>query len=477
MCHAAAGLMPMPKEPQAGIGPRSSFKDLDGLSRDLGNGLLFDESTADITLRVQDEKLYAHRAILGSRSPVFKAMFYGSMKERSQDEVEVIPFMPTTMRLLLRFIYTGHAECVKLEEMVPLMACADHYGVTTLREAIASHLSDSVCPETACTVLALARTYQQDDVAEQYLSFIMTHAQQVTKTEGFLFLDKAVLLKILDADEVRIDEIDLFKALVRWYRHWSRDPEVQPEEMQADCLFGSIRYGQMTGQQLVNEVRPLVGKIVPRDLYVRALEQVAAPEMNAFDDHQRKQGVRRQPPIGSIQISDPQYLHVNSTVVRKIGPAGWNCTAVIEPSTQRTCFTVDRLVDNNNGVGIAIFDPDRNALRGTTAPAGVGLGIINNGAIGGFPNPNQWGADCIVGIYGTGCFFGIITDHVLRWHEGITVEVTMMTKNNQLQVTFSAEGLGGDKISAEGPLSVPQGVKLAVALYSPDDKVSIESVW
>merc|ERR1712232_1425731 len=193
-------------------------------------------------------------------------------------------------------------------------------------------------------------------------------------------------------------------------------------------------------------------------------EQVAAPGITASDEVQRKQCSRRKPPIGSIQISDPALLHVQSTTVRKVGPAGWNCTAVIEPSTSRTRFTIEHLADTQNGIGVAIFDPERNSLRGGSC---------------GFPNPNQWGADCIVGIYGTGCFFGIITDHVLRWHAGLVVEVTIKPAlGGPLYVTFSAEGMEGEKIVAEGILAMPAGVvKLAVALYSPEDKVSVESVW
>merc|ERR1712113_768603 len=133
----------------------------------------------------------------------------------------------------------------------------------------------------------------------------------------------------------------------------------------------------------------------------------------------------------------------------------------IEPSTTRSKFTVEYLADAQNGIGVAIFDPERNALKE------------------GFPNPNQWGADCLVGIYGTGRFFGIITDHVLRWHAGLVVEVAIKpAPGGPLYVTFSAEGLEGEKIVAEGILAMPAGVvKLAVALYSPEDKVSVESVW
>mmetsp|Transcript_59909 Transcript_59909/g.131476 ORF Transcript_59909/g.131476 Transcript_59909/m.131476 type:complete len:457 (-) Transcript_59909:45-1415(-) len=447
----------------------STFRDVEGLSQDLGEGLLFDEVTSDLVLRVQGELLPVHRALLAARSPVFRAMFFGApMKESGAAEVEVSTFAASTMRLLLRFIYTGSTDDTRLEDMVPLMACADHYGVHALRDSIGDHLQDSISPETACTVLALARTYKQDRINDRYMCFILQHAQRVVKTDGFLHLAVHDLVKVLQADEARIEEIDLFKALVRWYLHWAKEPEVRPDEMQAERLFASIRYGQMTGQQLVTEVKPLAGDIVPSDLYVRALEQVAAPGISQnFPEAYVKQSTRRQPPIGNIMTSDPSFLFVENTSIRKVGSCGWKETAVIDTSTTRTQFKVDSLGDPATGVGLAIFSPERNALRGGSH---------------GFPNPNQWGADCIAGIYGTGVFFGINPPdvHILNWRAGLVIEVMLVRSgapDNSLHVTFTAQGAEGEEVCAKGVLTEPTVVKLALALYSPDDQVTIESMW
>lgn len=449
----------------------ATFKDLSGLSADLAGKLLLDDVTGDVVLQVHGERLSAHRAILAARSPMFHAMFFGQMRESAAEEVEVNTFAPATMKLLLRFVYSGSVEDVRLEDMVPLMACADHYGVSALTDAISRHLQDSISPETACVVLALARTYKQESIVERYLSFILTHAQQVMKTEGFLDLDVSVLTKVLEADDARIEEIDLFKALVRWYRHWAKEPQAAANERQAEKLFGSVRYGQMTGRQLVVEVKPLAGDIVPHDLYVQALELVAAPEVLPTGDSSNRQRARRQPPIGTIQTSDPIHLAVQSTTVRKIGPVGWNCTAVVEPSTPCTRFIVERLADPQNGVGIAIFDPERVALRGSTS---------------GYPNPNQWGAECLVGLYGTGVFFGIITEQPVRWHTGLLVEVSMHITQSPgggflLRAVFTAQGSDGERMTAEGTQKLTTEtsptLKLAIALFSPEDSVVIESAW
>ena len=52
--------------------------------------LLFDETTSDVKLTFDDgSSLFAHRAILASRSPVLKNLLFGSMRESGQPTVKL----------------------------------------------------------------------------------------------------------------------------------------------------------------------------------------------------------------------------------------------------------------------------------------------------------------------------------------------------------------------------------------------------
>ena len=112
-------------------------------------------------------------------------------------------------------------------------------------------------------------------------------------------------------------------------------------------LFDAVRYGLMTGSQLVTHVRPFVDGVVSRDLYVQAVEQVAAPEVECVDQGPSKRSCLRLPPLDVIRVSDTTLLEAQTTspqkaTLRKTSSTGWDCTAVVKPRTTRTRFVAGR---------------------------------------------------------------------------------------------------------------------------------------
>jgi len=299
-----------------------NFSDTNALSKDY-SALLESEQTSDVSLLLacsQHEpmedggkakgkktknnqiRLPAHKAILAARSPVFMAMLFGPMKESQLKEVVVgSEFAAETMMQLLRFIYTGTVDNVSMEQLVPLLACADHFQVESLDKQLLSYLERNVTPKNACTILSFAKYYKQEKVIELYTRFVHLHAPKVLKTESFLSLDFDILLILLQSSETRASEIDLWRGAVKWHDH--QNPPPKPDKVEK--LFSAIRYDQISGPQLVEDVRPKM-HLVPKDLYVKALEKVAAPDsVSSYPSLGR-----RMPPIGSLRVNDPNLLEV-----------------------------------------------------------------------------------------------------------------------------------------------------------------------
>mmetsp|Transcript_124132 Transcript_124132/g.356542 ORF Transcript_124132/g.356542 Transcript_124132/m.356542 type:complete len:447 (-) Transcript_124132:140-1480(-) len=429
-----------------------------GLSRDFGQALLFDEATSDVKFSVHGEIIPAHRAILAARSQVFKSMLFGSMKEGTANEVELNSFPTQTTRQLIRFIYTGKVQEVLLEDTVPLMACADFFGLAELRKKVDSLLPRST--ETACSIYAQACKHTQSKLQEEYLGIILEHAQEALLADEFLHLDAEAVFRISESDDARIHEIDLFRALVRWYRHWANHSEerMRPDKVQRERLFASIRYTEIVPEELFQDVLPLVGEMLPSDFYTRALQQVTERKRATDAGFAWERSVRRKPPLAKIEAGHLYKLDQNRVLNRdcwyldKTPPPA---VTIIGPSTMRTRL---QIMTATSGMRLGIFHPRSSDLQ----------------VRGKEYSDNEWKLVCLAGVLSTGELFGFSGEQKLTWRSGITIDVCIynMQVKGMAQLILTATPVGVDAV-----LQVPAGVKIAVEMLAKNQRMTIEQMW
>ncbi|KAK1685545.1 hypothetical protein QYE76_046393 [Lolium multiflorum] len=90
----------------------------------------------DVTFSVGDQLFNAHRCVLASRSPVFKAELIGPMKEAATRCIKVDDMEPETLEALLHFIYTDDMlddddDEGKTDRSQHLLVAADRYSSRT----------------------------------------------------------------------------------------------------------------------------------------------------------------------------------------------------------------------------------------------------------------------------------------------------------------------------------------------------------
>ena len=91
----------------------------------------FNDEFSDIEIHCKDIKIKAHKAILGSRSSVFKAMFTNSCKESQTGCVNIDNMEPEVLKDLITFIYSGKVK--KLEDnAADLFVAAHMYMIESL---------------------------------------------------------------------------------------------------------------------------------------------------------------------------------------------------------------------------------------------------------------------------------------------------------------------------------------------------------
>ncbi|PVH36464.1 hypothetical protein PAHAL_6G077900 [Panicum hallii] len=117
---------------------------------------------ADMIFKVEDEYFFAHRVVLGARSPVFCAELCGTT-------IEVAGMQPSIFKALLRFIYTNSLPAMddlgvnEIHNMARnLFLAADKYAMERLKVVCTGILCRSIDDATVDSALALAIADQYD---------------------------------------------------------------------------------------------------------------------------------------------------------------------------------------------------------------------------------------------------------------------------------------------------------------------------
>jgi len=144
------------------------------------NELLFKTMrNSDVSFRIKDQEIQAHKCILISRSPVFTAMFEHHTAENQSGVVEIVDISPHTFRTALYFMYTDQVKLQTEEEAKKLIIAAEKYMLDLLKfkseEFLISYLSWSNCLE----LLTLAYVYTALHLKEMAIRFVRQDIAQM----------------------------------------------------------------------------------------------------------------------------------------------------------------------------------------------------------------------------------------------------------------------------------------------------------
>jgi hypothetical protein len=133
---------------------------------------------------------------------------------------------------------------------------ADSLGLEEIKTKCIQGINDSF--ENIVRFYKKRHTYKcsikdMDYACEEY---IIAHLDVITKEEGFQYVPKDVLERLLDSSQLLLDEIDVFHALVAWGKSHKGD---------VGSLAKKIRWGLLTRKELEQIVKP--SKLCPEDVY------------------------------------------------------------------------------------------------------------------------------------------------------------------------------------------------------------------
>ena len=245
-----------------------SFAELDSL-----RGL---EKLCDVVLVAGSERIPAHRVILASLSPYFRAMFTGEMAESRKKEIVINGVEPSALVSLVVYAYTAF---VKLSEsnVQSLLAAASALQFDEVRDAASQFLMRHLDAENCLGIKQFAEAHgckQLHSAAEVYAAHWFS---DVCKREEYRSLPLSDVVPFLSNHRLNVEsEYVVFKAALCWLNH-NRSERTEHLYEVMRC----VRFPLLTEDQLLKEVgrnSTFIGNPRCVELMVEALQHRLLPE-------------------------------------------------------------------------------------------------------------------------------------------------------------------------------------------------------
>lgn len=149
---------------------------------------------SDVAFEVDNERMNAHKIILQARSPVFKALLTGPMREGHENVVVIHDVRAPVFSALLHFAYSDElppelqGSGLEVTMAQHLLAAADRFQLIRLRCICERRLCETVEVDTVATTLALAEQNNAWELKRVCLEFVSQHLQEVMTTEGYQYM-------------------------------------------------------------------------------------------------------------------------------------------------------------------------------------------------------------------------------------------------------------------------------------------------
>ncbi|KAF6209623.1 hypothetical protein GE061_015371 [Apolygus lucorum] len=126
----------------------------------------------DLVVNVQNQQFGVHKVFLSVNSEVFATMFHNKMKDSSSDEVTIDDIKPTVFQEFLRFLYLKRVNKLTLGEYQQLIACADKYSMSELKDICSKAIRGDISSNNAVDLLIFAEKYSSPVLKADVMKFL-----------------------------------------------------------------------------------------------------------------------------------------------------------------------------------------------------------------------------------------------------------------------------------------------------------------
>ncbi|XP_055346809.1 BTB/POZ domain-containing protein 3-like [Paramacrobiotus metropolitanus] len=200
----------------------------------------------------------AHRVIMGARSDVFHAMFFGNLPEKCSGPIDIPDIHPDAFANMLSFIYTDTIEILSEDILFQTVNCADKYDLLSLVGLCTRFILDDLNTNSCLEILEKAIHYKFPSpmVMEECLRLIDESVEGVWQSDRFLSLKLETLLMILERDTLAAEEHTICASLESWAtsvcNRWNVEASAVHRRRALGAAYHLIRFPLLTDAQLVD---------------------------------------------------------------------------------------------------------------------------------------------------------------------------------------------------------------------------------
>ncbi|XP_074447783.1 kelch-like protein 10 [Larus michahellis] len=179
-------------------------------------GLCLEGKLGDGLISVDGIEFIAHKMILSSCSPYFRALFSSNWSNAERKVYKIPGTSSEMMRLLMEYAYTGTVP-VTDDNVESLLIAANQFNVLDIVRLCCDFLKSQLCLENCIGVWRFTGYYYCPNLQEAAHEFILRHFEEVTRVSTeFLVLSFKDLERLLEKDEPPVKEEAVFEAVLKW---------------------------------------------------------------------------------------------------------------------------------------------------------------------------------------------------------------------------------------------------------------------
>ncbi|RWS20906.1 BTB/POZ domain-containing protein 9-like protein [Leptotrombidium deliense] len=218
----------------------------------------------NLTFVVEGEEIKVNKTLMDASCPYFNTMLFGNTNESKLSTIELKSTPKVALKSIIEFVYKEQCDISSLEEneLFDLISISPEYQFTQLIDHLFEKVKLQNFSVDFCVALFdLSVDTQMNEWREMCLEYFDDIFHNDVDAEIFTKLSKSLIMQLTARDSFLIDELDLFKCLIKW----------KEQNAQEDCgeIFANIRLHLIDIEDFVEFVMPT--KVISSDDYLKSI--------------------------------------------------------------------------------------------------------------------------------------------------------------------------------------------------------------